>query len=64
MSPEDLIKGKQLALQCVQLKEQLLRVGLLKSGHAMESVVDTIGWELAEHVEKQRVKAAEKEERQ
>lgn len=40
---------RELAAECVRLKDKLMRRGLYKTGHAMEDVVTSIGWELAAH---------------
>ena len=45
---------KRIALEIVMLKQRLGDLELYKTMHAMEEAVRSIGWELAEQLEKEK----------
>lgn len=42
---------KQMAAEISLLKARVMKIGLIKTGHALEEAVTKVGWEIAEILE-------------
>jgi hypothetical protein len=59
ITKEDRESWRVLTVRVVQLKADLMRAGLVQTGHAMEPVTQKVGWEIAEYLERGTVPALE-----
>ena len=54
-------EARTLCQELPRIKERLMRAGLLKTGHAMEEAVTSVGYELAELLEQATLEATSPE---
>ena len=47
----DIKEARALCAELPSIRQRLFKIGLLKTGHAMDAAVKAIGYEVAEHIE-------------
>jgi hypothetical protein len=53
MKRKDIERAMELCVELPRIRDELLRLGLFKTHHAMDAAVKAIGYEVAENVEAQ-----------